>query len=267
MPESMNPESEETAIELIDILRWENDGGQIIQTARISSQSDSELMNRKYKAILKRNDMLTTPLIETTKFAILASDVQIKRTMQALELNNIHVIVTENGADAKKRLFEIIPADAEIFTSSSVTLNALGITEEIDESGHYNSVRARMALMDRKTQNREMQKLGATPDYMIGSVHAVTETGHVIVASKTGSQLAGYAASAAHLIWVVGTQKIVPTLEDGMERIENYTLPLESARARKAFGVGSSVDKLLIVNKEFMPGRTTMILVKENLGF
>lgn len=211
--------------------------------------------------------MLTTPLIETTKFAILASDAQLERTVNALEINNIHAIVTENGAEAKKRLFEIIPADAEIFTSSSVTLNALGITEEIDESGHYDSVRAKIALMDRKTQNREMQKLGSTPEYMIGSVHAVTETGQVIIASKTGSQLAGYAASAANLIWVVGTQKIVPTLEDGMERIEEYTLPLENARSLNTYGVESSIDKLLIVNKEFAPGRTTMILVKENLGF
>jgi len=211
--------------------------------------------------------MLATHLIETSKFAILASDAQIERTLKALETNNIHVIIAENGADAKKKLFEIIPAAAEIFTSSSVTLNTLGITEEIDESGHYNSVRAKMALMDRKTQNREMQNLGSTPEYMIGSVHAVTESGHVIIASKTGSQLSGYAASAAHLIWVVGTQKIVPTLEDGMERIEEYTFPLENARALNAFGVESSIDKLLIVNREFMPGRTTMILVKENLGF
>ena len=184
-----------------------------------------------------------------------------------MEDNNIHVLVAENGADAKKKLFEIIPASAEIFTSSSITLNTLGITEEIDESGHYNSVRAKIALMDRKTQNREMQKLGSTPEYMIGSVHAVTETGHVIIASKTGSQLSGYAASAAQVIWVVGTQKIVPTLEDGMERIEEYTLPLENAHALNTSGVESSIDKLLIVNREFMPGRTTMILVKENLGF
>jgi hypothetical protein len=211
--------------------------------------------------------MLTTHLIETSKFAILASDAQIERTRQALETNNIHVIVAENGADAKKKLFEIMPTEAEIFTSSSVTLNVLGITEEIDESGHFNSVRAKMALMDRKTQNREMQKLGSTPEYMIGSVHAVTETGHVIIASKTGSQLAGYAASAAHLIWLVGTQKIVPTLEEGMERIEEYTFPRENARALNTYGVESSIDKLLIVNREFMPGRTTMILVKENLGF
>jgi L-lactate utilization protein LutB len=206
-------------------------------------------------------------MIELSRFAIPASDAQIERTLQALEANNIHAIVAENGAEAKKILMEIIPVGAEVFTSSSVTLNTLGITEEIDKSGRYDSVREKLALMDRKTQNREMMKLGATPEYMIGSVHAVTETGQVIIASKTGSQLAGYVAGAAHVIWVVGTQKIVPTLEDGMKRVEDYTLPLESARAFKAYGIYSSISKLLIVNKEFLPGRTTMILVKENLGF
>ena len=206
-------------------------------------------------------------MLEISEFAILASDAQIERTVKALEANNIHTILAENGVDAKKKLLEIIPANAEVFTSSSVTLNALGITDEIDKSTRYDSVRAKMAVMDRKTQNREMQKLGATPEFMLGSVHAVTETGRIIIASKTGSQLAGYVAGAVHVLWVVGTQKIVPTLEIGLKRVEEYTLPLETARAQKAFGVGSSIDKLLIVNKEFMPGRTTMILVKENLGF
>jgi L-lactate utilization protein LutC len=211
--------------------------------------------------------MKNMPLKEINKFALLASDAQIERTLLALEANNIHAIVADNGDDAKKKLFELIPANAEVFTSSSVTLNALGITEEIDKSSRYDSVRAKVAMMDRKTQNREMEKLGATPEYILGSVHAVTETGRVIIASKTGSQLAGYAAAAAHVIWMVGTQKIVPTLEDGLKRVEEYTLPLESARAFKAYGIDSSINKLLIVNKEFMPGRTTMILVKENLGF
>jgi L-lactate utilization protein LutC len=211
--------------------------------------------------------MIDTTMIEISKFSILASDTQIERTRQALETNNIHTIVAEDGAEARIRLFEIIPANAEIFTSSSETLNALGIAEEIDKSGRFDSVREKLVMMNRKTQGREMEKLGATPEYMIGSVHAVTETGHVIIASKTGSQLAGYVAAASHIIWVVGTQKIVPTLEDGMERVEEYTLPLESARALKAYGVESSINKLLIVNKEFMTGRTTMILVKENLGF
>ena len=211
--------------------------------------------------------MLATPVIEISEFSRLASAAQIERTMQALEANNIHTILAENGAVAKKKLFEILPGDAEVFTSSSVTLNALGISDEIDKSGHYDSVRAKMGEMDPKTQQREMQKMGATPEYMIGSVHAVTETGRIFIASLSGSQLAGYAAAAEHIIWVVGTQKIVPTIEDALKRLEEYTLPLEDARAFKAYGMHSSINKLLVVKKEVVPGRTTMILVKENLGF
>jgi len=203
----------------------------------------------------------------STNYSNLASEDQIERSVKALEANNIHVLVAENGADAKKMALEIIPPTADVFTATSVTLQTLGINEELDKSGRFNSVRARLGKMDPKTQNREMQKMGATPEYMIGSVHAVTETGQVIIASKTGSQLAGYVAAAAHVIWVVGTQKIVPTLEDGMRRLEEYTLPLENARSLEAYGIKSSINKLLIVNREFMAGRTTMILVKEKLGF
>jgi L-lactate utilization protein LutB len=202
-----------------------------------------------------------------TDFSTLATEDQIERVRKALEANNIHVLVATTGADAKKMALEMIPPTAEVFTSSSVTLQTLGISEELDKSSHFNSVRARLGKMDPKTQGREMQKMGATPEYMIGSVHAVTETGQVLIASKTGSQLAGYVAAAAHIIWVVGTQKIVPTLEDGMRRLEEYTLPLENARSQKAYGVNSSINKLLIVNREFTTGRTTMILVKENVGY
>lgn len=211
--------------------------------------------------------MLTIPTLETTDFSQLASDVQIERTILALKSNNIYAIVVENGIEARKKLLEMIPADAEVFTSSSVTLEVLGINKEINQSGHYNSVHTKLGTMDRATQNREMQKLGATPEYMIGSVHAVTETGQAIIASMTGSQLTGYAAGAANIIWVVGTQKIVSTLEEGFKRIEEYTLPLEDARAFKAYGKHSAINKLLIVNKEDMAGRITMILVKENVGF
>jgi hypothetical protein len=206
-------------------------------------------------------------MLSTTGFSILASDAQTERTMKALEANNIHAILAGNGTDARKIVLEMIPTTAEVFTAASATLNSLGITDEIDKSGHYDSIRAKMSEMDPKTQNREMQKLGATPEYMIGSVHAVTETGQVLIVSATGSQLAGYAASAAHVIWVVGTQKIVRTLDEGMQRVEEYTFPLEDARLFKARGVHSSINKLLIIHKEFRPGRTTLIFVKENLGF
>jgi hypothetical protein len=207
---------------------------------------------------------MTTP---NTPFNTLASNAQIERTMASMTANNFHVIVVETGAEARQKLLEMLPVDAEVFISSSTTLNTLGITDEIDRSGRYNSVRAKLAMMNPKTENREMQKMGASPEYMLGSVHALTETGSAIIASMTGSQLSGYAAGAANVVWVVGTQKIVATLEDGLKRVTEYVLPLEDARAFKAYGMHSSVNKLLVVHKEFMPGRTTVILVKESLGF
>ncbi len=200
-------------------------------------------------------------------YAKLASDAQIERTVKALEANGIHALVAANGAEAKAKLFEMLPPDAEVFVSSSTTLNTLGITDEINGSGRYDSVRVKLSMMDPRIQNREMQKLGGTPEYILGSVHAVTETGSAIIASMSGSQLGGYVSGAAHVVWVAGTQKIVPTLEDGMKRLQEYTYPLEDARALKTYGVNSGINKLLIVNKEITPGRITIILVKENLGF
>jgi len=209
--------------------------------------------------------MTKSKLTPNMKYAVLASDQQIERTLKALDANGIHALLAQNGEEAKAKLFETIPAGAEVFTATSRTLDTLGILAEVDQ--RFDSVRAKLATMDNQSQMREMLKLGATPQYMVGSVHAVTEDGTVVIASNTGSQLAGYAASAANVIWVVGTQKIVPTLDEAMKRIYEYTLPLEDERALQAYGMNSNVSKLLIVHKEIMPGRTTLILVKENLGF
>jgi L-lactate utilization protein LutC len=200
-------------------------------------------------------------------FARLASDEQIGRTAKALEANGIHTLIAEHGEEAEKMFFEVLPEGAEIFTSSSQTLEKLGIPAELETSEQYDVVRNRLKKMDSKTQNREMVKLGATPEYVAGSVHAVTEDGHVLVASNTGSQLAPYAASAAKVIWVVGAQKIVRDLEEGMRRIEEYSYPREDQRLRQAMGIPSGINKLLIFNKEVQPGRVTMIIVKEELGY
>lgn len=208
------------------------------------------------------------PLTPNQAYSKLASEDQVRRAANALELNGIKTIVVETAEEARAKLAEVIPAGAQVFTSSSTTLSQLGLLEEIDrEDGRYDSVRVQLSLMDRATQGREMQKLGATPDYIVGSVHAVSETGSVLVASSSGSQLGPYASTAAKVVWLVGTQKIVPTLEDGLNRIDEYSLPLEDQRAQKAYGAHSSVNKLLVINREMNPNRTTMILIKENLGF
>jgi len=200
-------------------------------------------------------------------FGQLASEESINKTKEALEKNGITVLVVESGAEAKEKALSLIPQGAEIMNMSSVTVDSIGLAKELNEPGKYNSVRGKFATMDKKTQGLEMQKLGAAPEYTVGSVHAVTEDGKVIVASATGSQLPSYAAGSPHVIWVVGSQKIVENFDQGILRIEEYVFPLENERALKAYGMGSSINKILILNKEVVPGRITMIIVREKLGF
>jgi len=212
------------------------------------------------------NMMKPSTLVPNPVFAELASDEQIKRAAGALEANGIHTLIAENGEEAEKLVFDQLPEGAEVFTSMSETLAKLGIPAELASSGRYDVVRTKLAKMDRKTQNREMVKLGATPEYIIGSIQAVTEDGKVLVASGTGSQLGPYSAGAEKVIWVVGAQKIVRDLEEGRHRLYEYALPREDARMMALNGGHSSLNKILIVNKE-RPGRVTMIIVKEELGF
>lgn len=197
----------------------------------------------------------------------LASDASIKRAADALKANGIDVIVIESGAEAAKKVFELLPKGAEVMNMTSETLDVIGVSKEIMESGRFNSVRKKLMSMDANTRVSELRKLGAAPDWAVGSVHAVTEDGKIVVASATGSQLPAYAYGAGKVIWVVGTQKLVKNLDEAMKRLSEYTFPLEDARARQVYGMGSSISKLLIINKEFAPGRITLILVKEKLGF
>jgi L-lactate utilization protein LutB len=202
------------------------------------------------------------------QFDKLAPDEQVRHTAAALTEHGMETTVVETGKEAHDLVEKMLPAGSEVMTATSVTLDAIGVTEHINEHGHHDAVKPKLMAMNRETHFKEMQRLGAAPDYIIGSVHAITEDGKVFVASNTGSQIPGYAYGAQHVIWVVGTQKIVKNFGDAMERIYEYALPLESERARKAYGIaGSEVNKILMVNKENVPGRIRVILVKEKLGF
>ena len=208
-----------------------------------------------------------TILVPNGEFARVANDEQIERTAKALEANNIHTLIAENGEEAKRLFFELIPNGSEVFLGASVTLETLGIKDEIDKSGRYDAIRPKLFAMNRETQGREIRKLGGAPDYVAGSVHAVTEDGQVLIASNTGSQLGPYASGAGKVIWVVGAQKIVRDLNEGLRRIQEYTYPLEEDHMQELYGVGTHINKILIINAELRPNRITMIIVKEELGF
>lgn len=201
----------------------------------------------------------------------IADDQIINKTISALKENGINAQVVDTREEAKKKVLELIPEGSEVMTATSTTLDQIGLTTELNDSDKFNSTKKELKQLNRETDQRRMQQIGAAPEYIIGSVHAVTEDGKVIIASNTGSQLPGYSFGADHVIWVVSAKKIVPTLDDGIKRIYEHVLPLESERAReayKAFGVtGSNVSKLLIINKEVNPERIKLIFVKEDLGF
>jgi L-lactate utilization protein LutC len=204
-------------------------------------------------------------------YSTLASNETLEKTISALKANGINAIVTNNAQEAKDKVLSMIPKKSEVMTMTSITLDSTGIAAAINDSGEYDSVKTKLMSMNRETQNGEMQKIGAAPTYAVGSVHAVTEEGQVVVASNTGSQLPAYAYGSQHVIWVVGTQKIVSNLDEAMKRIYEYVLPLESKRGRKAYGQPdtwhSFVSKLLIFNREVNPQRLTIVFVKELLGF
>ncbi len=203
----------------------------------------------------------------TRRWGVKADDVRVKRTMAALEANGMTVLRASDAAAAKRIVLDLIPDASPVHQGASQTLDVLGITYEIEKSGRYDALRPRIWSMDRETEADEIRRLGAAPDVMLGSVHAVTETGSLLAASMSGSQLGPYVSGAGRVILVVGTQKIVSDLEEGLLRINEYAWRLEDARAQAAYGIRSAVNKVVVINREITPGRITVVLVDEVLGF
>jgi YkgG family uncharacterized protein len=201
------------------------------------------------------------------RFATLADEDRVRRTVAALEANGMIVLRAADAADARRIVLDLIPPGSQVDHGASQTLEETGITAELEHSGRYEPVRPTIWSMDRATQADEIRRLSSSPDVMLGSVHAVTETGSLLTASMGGGQIGPYASGAGRVILVVGTQKIVSDLDEGLRRIQEYAFPLEDARAQAAYGVHSGVNKVLIINREINPGRITVVLVDEVLGF
>ena len=201
------------------------------------------------------------------QFSRVATRDQISAVASGLEGNGITCIVVDSGEEARRVVQSTLPVGAEVYNNTSSTLEVIGVAEDIERSGLYQPLRPRLYQMDREMQGREMRQLSASPDWVVGSVHALTEEGSLLVASASGSQLGPIASGAGHVVLVVGAQKIVPDLDTGLRRIDEYCFPLEDRRARLAYGVPSGVNNILVINKVVTPARITVILVNESLGF
>jgi hypothetical protein len=200
------------------------------------------------------------------EFERAAARAHLERTAAALAGRGFKAQVADSAEHARQLVLEAIPEGAEVHLALSETMRELGVTSEIDESGRYDSVRSRLNALNRETQSREMRKLGAAPDYIVGSAHAVTDDGEIIVGSGSGSQLGAYAYAGGNVILVIGHQKLVPDLDEGLRRVREYSLPREYARMQDAGFPGSLLAKTLIIHHE-PSSRISVILVPKTLGF
>lgn len=195
-----------------------------------------------------------------------ATEARTQATAAALRANNIEAIVVDTADEARAKVLELVPEGAEVHSGKSKTLEDLGLHQLFHESGRYNSVRARYLGMDRRTQYHEIRRMSSTPDYMLGSVQALTEDGALVAASYSASQIGPYASGAGRVILVVGSQKIVGDLDEALVRLRDHVVPYEDTRLREQMGVPTRLAKLLVTYAEPAPGRTTVILVREPVG-
>jgi hypothetical protein len=200
------------------------------------------------------------------RFTALPDQSTLAATVVALEEHGFSVEVVDDLAAARAAVLARLPRGSTVMTNTSVTLADAGIADAVNDGGPYESARNKMLALDFATQAQEMKVIGGQPDYALGSVHAVTRDGTLVIASASGSQLASYAWGAANVIFVVGAQKIVPTLQAAHERIYQHSLVLEDARAQAAYGQHSFVGKIMEIHQE-LPGRIHVVLVKEPAGY
>lgn len=200
------------------------------------------------------------------RFTTLPDEPVLASAVTALEEHGFSVEVVDDLDAARQAVLARIPDGSSVMTNTSVTLAETGIADAINDGGPYESARNKMFALDFATQAQQMKAIGGQPDYALGSVHAVTRYGTLVIASASGSQLASYAWGAANVIFVVGAQKLVPDLAAAHERIYQHSLILEDARAIAAYGQHSSVGKILEIHQE-LPGRIHIVLIRQVVGF
>lgn len=211
--------------------------------------------------------------IKNMDYTTLATQVSLDTTVAALKERGFEPIVVDTKEEAMEKVKELIPADASVMNGSSRTLEEIGFTEHLKFGTHgWNNLHAAIVAETDPEKQKTLRRQALISDYYLGSVHALAETGEMIIASNTGSQLPHLVYSSPNVILVVGEQKIVPTLADAYQRLMTHVVPLEDERMKQAYGPdsGTALNKVFVFHREntAYTGRTVrVLLVKEKLGF
>lgn len=200
----------------------------------------------------------------------LASNASIEVTVAELAKNNVEAIIVNTKADALQKIKELIPAGASVMNGSSTTLVEIGFVDYLKEAKHgWNNLHGAILAESDPEKQGKLRRESVLSKYYLGSVHALSQTGEFVVASNTGSQFPHIVSTSPNLIFVVGAQKIVPTLSEALKRLEEYVVPLENERSLKAYGAPTKVNKIVIFKGEspYTGRKVHVLIVNELLGF
>ncbi|MFO7834767.1 MAG: lactate utilization protein [Halohasta sp.] len=196
------------------------------------------------------------------------ADETIESTVESLESNGFEVVVADSADEALDTVQSQIPEGASVMNGHSTTLEEIGFVDYLTEGDHdWESLPDEIWSIDDDAERQAARRASQTADYFLGSVNAISETGELVAADRSGSRIGAYPFAAGKVVIVSGVNKIVPTLDDALDRLESVAYPLENERAKEAYGVESAIAKQLVFRQELDEGRTTVVLVRESLGY
>jgi len=198
----------------------------------------------------------------------LASEETIDETVENLEANGFDVVVVDSADDALTELQSLIPAEASVMNGHSTTLEEIGFVDYLTEGDHeWESLPDQIWSIDDDAKRQAARRESQTADYFLGGINGISQTGELVAADRSGSRIGAYPFAASNVVIVSGVNKIVPTLEDALDRLESVAYPLENERAKEAYGVDSAIAKQLILRQELEEDRTTVVLIRDHLGY
>jgi L-lactate utilization protein LutB len=206
--------------------------------------------------------------VDPKKWDIIPVESVIRTTAMNIGQRGMKALLADDGKATLELLKAIIPPGSEVMTGSSTTLNEIGFTDLLDrEENGWRSLHKVVTSENDEVKRAELRRRSVCADYFISSANAVALTGELVAWDASGSRTGAWPFAAGHLVIVAGVNKIVPTLDDALQRVREYCFPLENARSMHVYGIGSVMSKGVILAHERSQGRTTVILVNERLGY
>jgi len=198
----------------------------------------------------------------------LPTEEAVETAAENLEANGFEVIVADSTEEALETIQSQIPAGASVMNGHSTTLEDIGFADYLSESDHeWESLADEIWSIDDDAKRQAARREAQTADYFLGGINAISQTGELVAADRSGSRIGAYPFAASNVVIVSGVNKIVPTIDDALDRLESVAYPLENERAQEAYGVDSAIAKELIFRQELEEGRTTVVLIRDQLGY